>query len=200
MTKIGTALLGAALAVCVAASARAQTYTYQASFLTGSTFQSGSGNTTIQLFAGQAPLPKDATIPGGDDITPINVTIASTALANETVTANYQLQIILTDVASGLSQTEVFNGTLSGIASANGSSITHTPTLPDAGFERAFTLGSNNYTLGNFRYAAPQVLPPFTGAISAKVTGTNVIPEPGTFALLGTGLLPLVGMARRRRK
>ena len=36
-------------------------------------------------------------------------------------------------------------------------------------------------------------------ALSARISGANVIPEPGTLSLLGMGALGALGMVRRRR-
>jgi len=43
------------------------------------------------------------------------------------------------------------------------------------------------------------VNPGETVALSARITGANVIPEPGTMTLLGMGALGALGMVRRRR-
>ena len=49
---------------------------------------------------------------------------------------------------------------------------------------------------------APSSYDDNSGSLTAayNVTVTAAVPEPGTFALLGTGLLPLAGVLRRRRR
>jgi hypothetical protein len=41
--------------------------------------------------------------------------------------------------------------------------------------------------------------PQTASAVSGGVAPSSVVPEPGTWALLGTGLLGVAGIARRKR-
>jgi len=54
---------------------------------------------------------------------------------------------------------------------------------------------------GSFMFTLNDVAinPGETVALSGRITGANVIPEPGTMTLLGMGALGALGMVRRRR-
>lgn len=87
----------------------------------------------------------------------------------------------------GVEKTLVFDLGALGIPLDNIEGLTFGPTL--AGGDRSLILVSdNNFSGAQFTQFV---------AFSAKV---SAIPEPGTFALAATGLLPLVGVVVRRRK
>ena len=59
-------------------------------------------------------------------------------------------------------------------------------------------LGDAPNTFSTINVSIPNVGPQVALAVSGGVAG-SVVPEPGTWALLGTGLLGVAGIARRKR-
>jgi len=53
---------------------------------------------------------------------------------------------------------------------------------------------------GYYAAPGPSPSPGVDGRLGAITVRVAAIPEPSSLALVGAGLLPLVGLARRRRK
>jgi hypothetical protein len=60
-------------------------------------------------------------------------------------------------------------------------------------------LGDAPNTFATINVSIPNVGPQTASAVSGGVVPSSVVPEPGTWALLGTGLLGVAGIARRKR-
>ena len=60
-------------------------------------------------------------------------------------------------------------------------------------------LGDALNTFATINVSIPNVGPQTASAVSGGVAPSSVVPEPGTWALLGTGLLGVAGIARRKR-
>jgi hypothetical protein len=60
-------------------------------------------------------------------------------------------------------------------------------------------LGNAPNTFATINVSIPNVGPQTASAVSGGVAPSSVVPEPGTWALLGTGLLGVAGIARRKR-
>jgi hypothetical protein len=143
---------------------------------------------------------------GSSDIVLTNVKVFSTAPSDTpdqfSSGGGYTLSLKLTDTASGLFGTLVWNGKLSGTFSANSSNLKNTFLSP---VTQMLTLGANTYTVTIGPYSPPG--PPTAsnlGSIGAhvEVSGTGTqgnSPEPTTLVLAGLGLSVLGGTAWRRR-
>ena len=60
-------------------------------------------------------------------------------------------------------------------------------------------LGNAPNTFATINVSIPNVGPQTASAVSGGVAPSSVVPEPGTWALLGTGLLGVAGIARGKR-
>jgi hypothetical protein len=60
-------------------------------------------------------------------------------------------------------------------------------------------IGDAPNTFATINVSIPNVGPQTASAVSGGVAPSSVVPEPGTWALLGTGLLGVAGIARRKR-
>ena len=99
----------------------------------------------------------------------------------------------LTDDASAASADLVFSGILKGTTSKGSANIGNTFTGVT---HYAVELGTNKYIVDLTSYTAPEAPGGNLGAIGAHV---SAVPEPATASMLGVGLLPLLGMIRRRK-
>jgi hypothetical protein len=123
--------------------------------------------------------------------------------------ANWQLQLKITDETSHTSQTMIVSGFFNGTMSAGSSNITDTPNpLPNNGL---LTFGNNTYQVTLTSYVGPS-LPGSSnlGGIGAFVTvnggdlgggvSAGVAPEPSTLVLGALGSLGFFFRGRRRRR
>ena len=88
----------------------------------------------------------------------------------------------------------IFQGELKGSASKGSSNITNKFTYTPV---YSINLGGVDYVITIGTYTAPEAPGSITkGAIGAHIMA---VPEQGTLAMLGAGILPLLGMLRRRK-
>jgi hypothetical protein len=193
MRSLKTTLLGIGLSMLLAGAANAQVYFshFESTNLLGNTM--GSGASAITFIPG-ANFHKNAANNGTDVVlTNLRVTSAASDFAPDNFNNAYELTMSLTDEASGDSADLLFKGILKGPTSAGSSFVQNTNT---GATSYTVTLGGTPYVVNLTTYTAPEAPGGNLGAIGAHVTA---VPEPGTFALLGTGILPLLGMLRRRK-
>ncbi|MBU6366778.1 MAG: PEP-CTERM sorting domain-containing protein [Gemmatimonadetes bacterium] len=147
--------------------------------LGGLTLASGSFNVTT--FGGFAA------------ITNLGLATLTTAAFDYSNAVNRRLWMRVTFTSPPGSSTPTFESYLAGAVSGSGAGgvqVAFTPASVSGTFAGGlYTLNTNTLNL------APGTSSNVTGSITA-----SVVPEPSTYVLMGTGMLALLGVARRRRR
>lgn len=193
MRRLKTCLLGAGLSMLIAGTAQAQVYFshFETTNLPSNTMSSGTSAIT---FIPGANFHKFAgTI--GTDVVLSNLRVSSNAgdLTPDSFNNPYEITMTLSDDASGASTDLLFSGILKGTTSTGSSNVGNTFTGTT---HYKVDLGLNTYVVDLTTYTAPEAPGGNLGAIGAHV---SAVPEPGTASMLGVGILPLLGLIRRRK-
>ncbi len=203
---VTTLLVGASLAALAVSGARAELFTITRSIVPSTISNVVAGNgISVNFLNSGVESPQANASPPGTSLTLLNYTVTTVGapVGNYVFNDAFTLSVLWTGYgpnASGDTYTSVFDGLVTGSANATQDNLVVTLT-PQPG-AMIFQLNS---LVAFTVYDLQSTLPPIIndvgnpGAVSAQVV-SNVIPEPGSMALLGTALLPILGLARRRRK
>lgn len=190
-----TAVLGAAAALAVPVAAQAQVTYYTTGVFSASSSSAVSSNGMTITFNGLGSTnvsPTPSGISFGDFIT--SGTPATSA--GSPFSGNFTLNVFQTAPTGGSGS---FVGAVSGTLFSTGSQTFWVPTGP-----LTFNAGISTYTLfaQSTTPAGPgyTIVAPNSNEGQTTLQGYVVTPEPSSMALLGTGLVGLVPMIRRRKQ
>jgi len=204
-----TLLVGAGFAALTMNAARAEQFTIErVTAPTNVTSGPAGANFSVNFLGigGESPQ-ADSGFPG-TSLTLLNYTVttpgATPAIGNYNFNTSQPFQIIWRGygpLAAGQSYVSNFTLNVTGFASRTATGFQDNvlvQLIPNGPADLNFLLGVVPFTVSDFQATDPPIVnDPVGGAISARVV--SPIPEPGSMALLGTALLPAIGLIRRRR-
>ena len=135
----------------------------------------------------------------GTDITPLSLTLTGTSAGTATFSIPVDFTVTITDVASGMTDTVEFKGTLSGPVTVGN------PAAANIVLTGSMIIQGVNNTGVNYMVTGPNYLPNGPVAVGGTSSGgiglhVRAIPEPASMTLLSMGAIGALGMIRRRRK
>lgn len=201
---VTTLLMGAGLAAFTMSAARADLFTItRLPSVPSIAHTNGTGSITVNFLNPAVESPQADCTPPGTSATLLNYTVTTTGAPGDIAfNDTFGLTILWRDYTlGGATHQSQFNGSITGSANSQQDNLVITLTPADAAATDWEMAPGTSYHVFDFQRTLPPIVNDVDnpGAVSAQVV-CQAIPEPGSMALLGTALLPILGLARRRRK